>query len=66
MTNFHPQPPSPLLAPKVPSTLQMFTGNQGIDGNTPLGVAMVGGSEIVILANYLFGMNKELQAKVDI
>jgi hypothetical protein len=64
MTNFTPQPLSPLLAPKVPSTSQMFPGVHGINGNTPLGVALVGGSEVVISANYLFGMIKELQSKV--
>ncbi len=66
MANFHPGPPSPPTTPRLPSTLQMFTGIQGIDGNTPLGVANVGGSEAVISANYLFNMVRELQAKVDI
>jgi hypothetical protein len=66
MTNFNPRPPSPPPVPRVPSTLQMFAGIQGIDGNTPLGVATVGGSKVVILANYLFGMIKELQAKVNV
>jgi hypothetical protein len=66
MTNFHPRPPSPPPVPRVPSTLQTFAGIQGIDSNTPLGVATVGGSKVVISANYLFGMIKELQAKVNV
>ena len=38
----------------------------GIDSDTPLGVASVGGNEIVITANYLFGLIRDLQAKVDV
>ncbi len=66
MANFHPGPPLPPTTLRPPSTTQMFMGIQGIDGNTPLGVANVGGSEVVISANYLFNMVRELQAKVDI
>jgi hypothetical protein len=66
MTNFHQSPPLPPTTPRAPDTLQTFAGIQVIDGNMPLGVATVGGREVVILANYLFGMIKELQAKVDI
>jgi hypothetical protein len=44
----------------------MFAGIQSIDGNMPLGVATVGGSKVVSLANYVFGMIKELQDKVHI
>ncbi len=66
MVNFHHRPPSPPPAPRTPSTLQTFAGIQGIDGNTPLGVATVGGNKVVISDNYLFSMVRELQAKVDI
>jgi hypothetical protein len=66
MTNLHHSPPSPPPTPRALDTLQTFIGIQGIDGNTPLGLATVGGSKVVILANYLFRMIKELQAKVDI
>jgi hypothetical protein len=66
MVNFHHRPPLPPPAPRTPSTLQTFVGIQGIDNNTPLGVATVGGKEVVISANYLFSMVRELQAKVDI
>ncbi len=38
----------------------------GIDGDTPLGVASVGGCETVITGNYLFGLIRDLQAKVDV
>jgi hypothetical protein len=50
----------------MPSSTQTLSGFLGVDGNTPLGVATVGGSEIIISANYLFGMIRELQAKVDV
>jgi hypothetical protein len=66
MANFHPGPPLPPTTPRPPSTLQTFAGIQGIDGNTPLGVANVGGSKVVISANYLFNMVRDFQAKVDI
>jgi hypothetical protein len=66
MTNLHHLPPLPPPTPRAPSTLQKFAGIQGIDGNTPLGEATVGGSKVIISANYLFGMIKEIQAKVDI
>jgi hypothetical protein len=66
MANFLPGPPSLLTTPRPPNTLQTYAGIQGIDGNTPLGVATVGGSKVVISANYLFNMVRELQAKVDI
>jgi hypothetical protein len=41
-------------------------GASGIDGDTPLGVASVGGCETVITGNYLFGLIRDLQAKVDV
>jgi hypothetical protein len=66
MASFHPGPPSPPTTPRCPSTLQMFAGIQGMDGNMPLGVATVGGNKVVISANHLFNMVRELQAKVDI
>jgi hypothetical protein len=66
MTNLHQSPPLPPPTPRAPDTSQTFMGIQGIDGNMPLGVATVGGSEVVILANYLFGMINELQANVNI
>jgi hypothetical protein len=66
MTNLHHHPPSPPPTPRAPNTLQTFACIQGIDGNTPLGVATVGGSEVGISANYLLGMIKELQVKVNI
>ncbi len=37
-----------------------------INGDTPLDIALVGGKETVLTANYLFGLVRELQAKVDI
>jgi hypothetical protein len=66
MASFHPGPPLPPTTPRPLSTLQMFASIQGIDGNTLLGVATVGGNKVVISANYLFNMVRELQAKVDI
>jgi hypothetical protein len=60
------QPSSPPTPPRPTNTYQAFKGAPGIDGNTPLGVATVGGSEVIISANYLFGMVRELQAKVDV
>jgi hypothetical protein len=51
MANFHPGPPSPPTTPRPPSTSQTFAGIQGIDGNTLLGVATVGGSKALISAN---------------
>jgi hypothetical protein len=41
-------------------------GASGIDGNTLLGVASVGGCETVIMGNYLFSLIRDLQAKVDV
>ncbi len=66
MASFHPGPPSPPTAPRCPRTSQAFAGIQGIDGNTPLGVATKGGNKVIISANYLFNMVRELQAQVDI
>jgi hypothetical protein len=60
------RPSSPPTPPRPTNTNQAFEGAPGIDGNTPLGVAMVGGSEVIISANYLFGMVRKLQAKVDV
>jgi hypothetical protein len=47
------RPPSPPTPSRMPSSTQMLSGFAGVDGNTPLGVAMVGGSEVIISANYL-------------
>jgi hypothetical protein len=66
MAQPHIRPSSPPTPPRLTNTYQAFEGAPGIDGNTPLGVATVGGSEVVISANYLFGMIRELQAKVDV
>jgi hypothetical protein len=66
MARPYARPGSPPTPPRPTNTHQAFEGAPGIDGNTPLGVAVVGGSEVVISANYLFGMIRELQAKVDV
>ena len=44
----------------------MYGGTGVIDGITPLGVALVGGSEMVLTGNYLFGLIRDLQAKVEV
>jgi hypothetical protein len=66
MARPHVRPSSLPTPPRLTNTYQAFKGAPGIDGNTPLGVATVGGNEVVISANYLFGMIRELQAKVDV
>ena len=66
MARPYARPSLPPTPPRPTNTHQAFEGAPGIDGNTPLGVAVVGGSEVVISANYLFGMIRELQAKVDV
>jgi hypothetical protein len=66
MVNFHHHPPLPPPTPRTLCTLQMFAGIQGIDSNTPLGVATMGENKVVISANNLFSMLRELQAEVDI
>jgi hypothetical protein len=66
MARPHVRPSSPPTPPRLTNMYQAFEGAPGIDGNTPLGVATVGGSKVVISANYLFGMIQELQAKVDV
>jgi hypothetical protein len=60
-------PPSPPTRPQVPY-LALHTNAlaPGPDGNTPLGVATVGGNEVVITANYLFNKIRELQAKGEV
>ena len=60
----HPRPPLP---PRAHSNLhQAFAGVQWITSDTPLGVATIGGSKVIISANYLFGMLRDLQVKVDV
>jgi hypothetical protein len=59
-----PRPPSPPRPHSNPH--QAFAGVQEITGDTPLGVATIGGSEVVISANYLFGMLQDLQVKIDV
>ena len=45
----------------------MMCGGAGVlEGDTPLGVASVGGSETALTSNYLFGLIRDLQAKVDV
>jgi hypothetical protein len=58
-------PPLPPPTERTSSTSLLQGGASGIDGNTPLGVASVGGCETVIMGNYLFGLICDLQAKVD-
>ncbi len=58
------RPPSPPMA--LRTSLLCGDNILGIDGDTPLGVASVGGSKMVIMANYLFGLIWDLQAKVDV
>ncbi len=63
------QTPQPLLPPqpqRAATTSQMFSASSGIAGNMPLEVATIGGSETVITASYLFGLVRDLQAKVDV
>jgi hypothetical protein len=44
----------------------VLTTVMGIDGDRPLGIAQVGGTDTVITANYLFGMIRDLQSKVEV
>ena len=44
----------------------MYGGTGILNGDTPLGVASVGGYETVLTSNYLFGLICDLQAKVDV
>jgi hypothetical protein len=61
------RPPSPPLPRRSSSPANMVYGGTGVlDGDTPLGVASVGGCDTVLTSNYLFGLIRELQAKVDV
>jgi hypothetical protein len=60
------RPPLPPPTQRTSSTSLLQGGASGIDGNTPLGVASVGVCETVITGNYLFGLIRYLQAKVDV
>ena len=60
-------PPLPPLTQRSSSPANVMYGGTGIlNSNTPLGVASVGGCETVLMSNYLFGLIRELQAKVDV
>jgi len=62
-----PRPTPPSLPPQdATDTAQVLAASSGIDGDKLLSIAQVGGTETVITANYLFGMIRDLQAKVDI
>ena len=61
------RPPSPPLMQRSSSPANMMYGGTGVlNGDTPLGVASVGGCEMVLTSNYLFRLICELQAKVDV
>jgi hypothetical protein len=60
------RPPSPPPTQRTSSSSMMYGGTGVIDGDTPLGVASVGGSETVLTGNYLFGLIRDLQAKVEL
>ena len=55
-----PRPPLPQLAAPHLSLL-----TTDLSGDTPLGTAMVGGTDTTITANMLFNLVRELQGKVD-
>ena len=55
------RPPSPPLTQR-----SSLPGTGVLNADTPLGVASVGGCETVLTSNYLFGLIRELQAKVDV
>jgi hypothetical protein len=60
-------PPLPPLTQRSSSPANMVYGGTGVlNGDTPLGVTSVGGCETVLTSNYLFGLIRELQAKVDV
>ncbi len=46
--------------------LHMLTSLAAINGDTPLGIKLVGGNEMVLTVIFLFGLMHELQAKVDV
>jgi hypothetical protein len=61
------RPHSPPLPRRSSSPANRVYGGTGVlDGDTPLGVASVGGCDTVLTSNYLFGLIRELQAKVDV
>ena len=59
-------PPSPPPMQRTSPVNMMYGGAGVLDGDTPLGFASVGGCEMVLTSNYLFGLICELQAKVDV
>ena len=58
-------PPSPPPMQRTSPVNMMYGGAGVLDGDTPLGVASVRGCETVLTSNYLFGLIRDLQAKVD-
>jgi len=56
----------PLPSHATATTSQVLAASSDIDGERPLGIAQIGGTETVITANYLFGLIRDLQAKVEI
>ena len=60
------RPPSPPSTQRISPANMMYGGAGVLEGDTPLGVASVGGSETVLTSNYLFGLIRDLQAKVDV
>ncbi len=60
------QPPLPPPIQRTLSTSLMQGVAPGINGDTALGIASVGGCETIITANYPFGLIRDLQAKVDV
>jgi len=60
------RPPSPLPTQRTSPANMMYGGAGVLDGDAPLGVASVGGCEMVLTSNYLFGLIRDLQAKVDV
>ena len=56
----------PLPSHATATTSQVLAASSEIDGERPLGIAQIGGTETVITANYLFGLIRDLQAKLEI
>lgn len=61
------RPNTPPQTSSVGATaVQVLANSSAIDGDKPLGVAQIGGNDTVITANYLFGLIRDLQSKVEI
>ena len=60
------RPPLPPPTHRTSPANLMYGGAGVLDGDTPLGFASVGGCEMVLTSNYLFGLICELQAKVGV